>query len=105
MIKVKTFKEWKASNMIFLAELKSDDYIKSAAAKLFDVTLNNGFDILSSGDPFAKALEIFGRKVVGNSLTKVLATQCSGVFGVFTSFMPSVSIIFVNSYNLCKSNY
>ena len=72
------------------------DFVKDAASKLFDVTLNAGSDILSAVDPFSKALEIFGKKVVSNSLSKVLATQCSGVFGVFTSFMPNVGIIYDN---------
>lgn len=74
-----------------LTEDKCSDVIRGAASKLFDVACNSGSDILSSTDPFAKALEIFGRKVVANSLTKVLATHCSGVFGVFTSMMPTVS--------------
>lgn len=57
------------------------------------MTFNAGTDILSSGDPFAKALEIFGRRVVANSLSKVLATQCSGVFGIFTSLMPQQTTV------------
>lgn len=79
-----------------MADDRCADFVREAASKLFDVTLNTGSDILSSVDPFSKALEIFGKKVVANSLSKVLATQCSGVFGVFTSFMPNVSILLGN---------
>lgn len=77
-----------------MADDRCADFVKEAASKLFDVTFNTGSDILSAVDPFAKALEIFGKRVVANSLSKVLATQCSGVFGVFTSLMPSVGILF-----------
>ena len=79
--------------ILFLPDDRCADFVKDAATKLFDVTFSTGSSILSSVDPFAKALEIFGNKVVSNSLSKVLATQCSGVFGVFTSLMPNVSII------------
>lgn len=77
-----------------MAEDKCADVIRGAASKLFDVTCNSGSDILGSADPFAKALEIFGMKVVSNSLAKVLATHCSGVFGVFTSMMPTVGTLY-----------
>lgn len=76
-----------------MADDRCAEFIKEAASKLFDVTFNAGTDILSSGDPFAKALEIFGRRVVANSLSKVLATQCSGVFGIFTSLMPQQTTV------------
>lgn len=58
------------------------DQVTNSATKLFDFALRAGAEILTSDDPFAKTIEVLGRKAVGSSLARVLASQCLGVFGV-----------------------
>lgn len=71
----------------------------SSATKLFDFALRAGAEILTSDDPFSTTIEILGRKTVGGSLARVLASQCLGVFGLAVyGISPSVSKILFNEF-------
>ena len=47
--------------------------------------IRNGAEIISSADSFASTIKILGRTVVGNSLSEISLTQCSGLIGLILS--------------------
>ena len=54
--------------------------------------IRNGAEIISSADSFASTIKILGRTVVGNALSEMSLTQCSGLVGVILSTVaPEVS--------------
>ena len=57
------------------------DEIKSCLPNV----LKNGAEILTSADSFEATVKILGRTVVGNVLSEISLTQCSGLVGVILS--------------------
>ena len=55
--------------------------VKSALPNIF----KNGAEILTSADSFEATVKILGRTVVGNVLSEISLTQCSGLVGVILS--------------------
>lgn len=47
--------------------------------------IRNGAEIISSADSFASTIKILGRTVVGNALSEISLTQCSGLIGLILS--------------------
>ena len=71
----------------FLKKEKMSD----AALKSFETTWKKGSEVFGSCEPFDAALQIFGKSFLGTSLSKVSATQCSGLIGMLaTCISPEV---------------
>ena len=65
--------------------------ISDAALKAFETTWKKGSEVIGSCEPFDAALQIFGKSFLGTSLSKVSATQCSGLIGMLaTCISPEV---------------
>ena len=65
--------------------------ISDAALKAFESTWKKGSELFGSCEPFDAALQIFGKSVLGSSFSKISATQCSGLIGMFvTTISPEV---------------
>ena len=47
--------------------------------------IRNGAEIITSADSFASSIKILGRTVVGNALSEISLTQCSGLVGLILS--------------------
>ena len=69
------------------------DKVAEVTSKLFEFSLKTGAEIMQSPeDILDTAFKIFGRNVVGNSLSKLSTTQCAGLIGVVvTSIAPQVT--------------
>ena len=61
------------------------DKLRHTTSKLFEFAVKSGTEIFSSEDPFNTAMEVVGKKMISNSLSKMLTTQCSGVIGLAVS--------------------
>ena len=59
--------------------------ISDTALKAFETTWKKGSEVFGSCEPFDAALQIFGKSFLGTSLSKVSATQCSGLIGLLVS--------------------
>ena len=59
--------------------------VKNTASNLFEFAVRSGSEIFNSEDPFNTAVEVVGKKMIGNSLSKMLTSQCSGVIGLAVS--------------------
>ena len=70
------------------------DKVADVTSKLFEFSLKTGAELMQSPDDiFQAAIKIFGKTVVGNSLSKLSATQCAGLIGVVVSTLaPQVQI-------------
>ena len=83
----------KYSNMVH--EESNNEKVVKAATKLFEMAWKGGSEFLSTKDPFEAALSIFGKTVVGSSLSKISTNQVAGLLGVIiSSVQPQVANIF-----------
>ena len=75
------------------------DKVADVTSKLFEFSLKTGAEILQSPeDIFQTAINIFGRNVVRNSLSKLSTTQCAGLIGVVvTTLAPQVELTNLSS--------
>ena len=71
----------KHNNRIFIGQ----DKLRNTTSNLFDFAVKSGSEIFNSEDPFNTAVEVVGKKMIGNSLSKMLTSQCSGVIGLAVS--------------------
>lgn len=71
------------------------DKLRHTTSNLFEFAVRSGSEIFNSEDPFNTAIEVVGKKMIGNSLSKMLTSQCSGVIGLAVSTV---------SPNVLKSN-
>ncbi len=65
--------------------IPGQDKVRNTASNLFEFAVRSGSEIFSSEDPFNTAVEVVGKKMIGNSLSKMLTSQCSGVSGLAVS--------------------
>ena len=82
----------KYSFILHLTADQGGDKVADVTSKLFEFSLKTGAELMQSPDDiFQAAINIFGKTVVGNSLSKLSATQCAGLIGVVvTSLAPQV---------------
>lgn len=93
----------KYSNMVH-EESKNEKVVK-AAAKLFEMAWKGGSEFLSTKDPFEAALSLFGKNVVGSSLSKISTNQVAGLLGVIiSSVQPQVVKISGLTQSITVSN-
>ena len=59
--------------------------MRSTTSNLFEFAVRSGSEIFNSEDPFSTAVDIVGKKMIGNSLSKMLTSQCCGVIGLAVS--------------------
>lgn len=80
----------KYSNMIH--EEANNETVVKATTKLFEMAWKGGSEFLSTNDPFEAALSLFGKNVVGSSLSRISTNQVAGLLGVIISTVqPQVS--------------
>ena len=86
----------KASILVTDSDYCKND-VKAVALKLFDITCKSGSEILRATDAFDAGVKLIGKTIVGQTLSKLSATQCSGLVGmIVTTVAPQVR---VNEYH------
>ena len=73
----------KYSNMIH--EESNNEKVVKAATKLFEMAWKGGAEFLSTNDPFEAAMSLFGKNVVGCSLSRISTNQVAGLLGIMIS--------------------
>ena len=72
--------------------VKLQDHEIEKVKKALPNIIKNGAELITSADSFESAIKILGRTVVGNALSEMSLTQCSGLVGVILSTVaPEVS--------------
>ena len=84
--------------IIFLGQ----DKLRHTTSNLFEFAVRSGSEIFNSEDPFNTAIEVVGKKMIGNSLSKMLTSQCSGVIGLAVSTVSPNVLQFMFSPNVLK---
>ena len=81
-------------NFVLIVD-QGGDKVADVTSKLFEFSLKTGAEILQSPeDVFQTAINIFGRNVVRNSLSKLSTSQCAGLIGVVvTTLAPQVKLL------------
>ena len=79
--------------------VKLKDHEIEKVKKALPNILKNGAELITSADSFESAIKILGRTVVGNALSEMSLTQCSGLVGVILSTVaPEVLKFFIVSW-------
>ena len=70
------------------------------SSKLFEFSLKTGTDFLKSHDDiFEAAISIFGKSVVGSSLSRLSTFQCAGLVGLVVSTVAPQVVINYSAFH------
>ena len=76
-----------------ISGIKLNEFSPNVTKKNLENTLKSGLEMLASVDPLETAISIFGRTMIGNALSELSISQCSGLIGmIISSLAPETTI-------------
>ena len=76
-----------------ISGIKLNEFSPNVTKKNLENTLKSGLEMLESVDPLETAISIFGRTMIGNALSELSISQCSGLIGmIISSLAPETTI-------------